>query len=707
MCLLLLSALAGVSAGAAEDPDAGESTLTEYVEVRADGLPDSNAIATKLPTPIHRTPANVGTVGRALLEEQSSVVLGDALRNVSGVNVVAGPAVFDFFAVRGFDSVTGGLVLTDGAAEPEATFYPTYNLDGVEVLKGPGGFLYGSFGLAGTVNLVRKQPLATDFGSVSLQGGSFGTRQATVDWNTASSDGGDAFRVNALLRDTDGFRDGIDGRQAGINPAFRWGITGKTSLNLNLEYIETEARPDAGTPLLASPVDGSLSLTAVPRERSYQSPFDFNEQEMTRAQIDLEHRASERLTVRNKLYFRGLDWQSRGTLFNGTCPDAGGFCGAPAGGGNLVLRTLTGLDDRQDFLGNQLEAVYRGGEGRVRHELLVGLELGRYADDFTVEVAPPACVGAGDMSCIGLEQPMETQSTLPTLFPFESGDARSLVAAPYLVDQMTFSDRFQALVGLRYDHIDFEDERRDISTEEGNLSPMLGLLWAPDPSLSTYVNAGRSFAPASPRLAANELNTFEAEESTQVELGVKKRFLDGRFLANAAVFRIERDSLPIADSSGFTQQQGDQRSTGFELELAAQLRPRVRGVFSYAYVDAELTEFRAFDNFGGVVDYSGNRPAYAPEHVANLWLSKSFRSGFGLGAGGRHVAGQFYDEDNAFEIDAYTVFDAAAFYELDAWRFALNLRNLTDTEYETAAYESVSVIAAPGFAAYGSVEYRF
>ena len=86
------------------------------------------------------------------MREQNARVMGDALANVSNVNVQPGFGVTDYFTVRGFDSLSSGLILTDGAPEPEATYWQLYNVELVEVLKGPGGFLYGSNPLAGTVN---------------------------------------------------------------------------------------------------------------------------------------------------------------------------------------------------------------------------------------------------------------------------------------------------------------------------------------------------------------------------------------------------------------------------------------------------------------------------------------------------------------------------------------------------------------------------
>ena len=96
------------------------------------------------------------------------------------------------------------------------------NVDRVEVLKGPASFLYGGNPLAGAVDLVRKQPLRDGFVDVSAQGGSFGTRQGTVDSNWSGQDGRASMRVNGLWQATDGWRDGRDGRAWAVNPVFAW-----------------------------------------------------------------------------------------------------------------------------------------------------------------------------------------------------------------------------------------------------------------------------------------------------------------------------------------------------------------------------------------------------------------------------------------------------------------------------------------------------
>ena len=167
-------------------------------------------------------PLSLSVVSGRLAAEQAGVVLGDALKNASGVNVATGFGLFDFFVVRGFDSLETGLVLVDGAPDLEAPFYPLYNVQQVDVLKGPGAFAWGGGALGSAVQVVRKQPVAARFADVTLAYGRYGTYEAAGDANLASADGKQAFRLNAALQGTNGYRDGRDGTLGALNPSFVW-----------------------------------------------------------------------------------------------------------------------------------------------------------------------------------------------------------------------------------------------------------------------------------------------------------------------------------------------------------------------------------------------------------------------------------------------------------------------------------------------------
>ncbi|HSF39779.1 MAG TPA: TonB-dependent siderophore receptor, partial [Thermoanaerobaculia bacterium] len=685
----------------AQEPQAEEPVATYedvlFVEESLPYVPDSNTIVTKLPLPLQQTPASVGVISAPMMEEQGATVLGDALRNVSGVNVQTQSGVADYFVVRGFDSIANGLVMVDGASEPEISFYQLYNIERVEVLKGPGGFLYGANPIAATVNMVREQPEPGSSFTLGLSGGSYGTYGGTVDWN-AGGNGTFGFRLNGLWQESDGYRDGTPSEVQAVNPAFSWRLGENSLLNVNLEFIDSSFSPDSGIPIVTSfefrppfpiPIPTGSAIADVPRTRSYQSPFDRSEQETRRAQVDYENAISDRLTLRNKTYYRQLEWLSDGTIFNGVIP---GF----SVGADQLIRTLVLLDDTQEFFGNQLEAVYSLEAGGVKHQLLGGIEIGRFDDRFTLDF--------GLLPLIDLDDPVETAQGFQR-FPNQAADAQTQVIAPYVVDQIHLSDRFQVVAGARFDAISYEDAVSGTDRDYSRLSPSLGLVYTPVESLSLYANAGQAFAPPSSRVVGDR----KPEESTQYEVGAKGELWGGRLQTTFALYELERENVAIPDLTGVTSQTGTQRSRGVELEIAAEPLRGLRTLFSYAYTDAELTRFSEVIQTGpasfAVFDRSGNRPSFAPEHIANLWVSKRFGK-LGLGAGGRFLSEQFIAEDNAFELDSTATLDASLSYELGDFKMNLHLKNLTDEEYFTRGFGNTSVIPAPGLSVYGGLEYR-
>ena len=636
--------------------------------------------------PLEKLPLSVNAVGSAVFQAQDARVLGDALKNAPGVNVATGFGVFDYFTIRGFDSLSSGLVLTDGAAEPEASYYHLYNVRRVEVLKGPAAYLYGGNPLSGTVNLVRKQPASGRFADVQFSGGSFSTFEGQLDANLAPEHGRTAFRVNGLYRRSDNYRDDKKSRALAINPAFTWRINERTPLTVNFEYVDNSFRPDVGLPIIGGVV------AAVPRTRSYQSPFDRSEQALFRVRVDLQTGLGRHGTLRDKLYYTDLDWKTDGTLFNGAFP---GFAND-----FVLVRVFSNLDDRQKLLGNQLEASWNFTTGSLRHTLLTGFEASRLGDDYTLGVAL--------LPVIGVYQQVETAAPPFFQIPGQSlaGDTRALVFAPYVAEQLAFSDKLQLLAAARFDSLDYEDKITRTQRNESQLSPLLGLLVAPSSKLSLYANFGKAFAPPSSLVVGER----KPEQTTQYEAGAKARLFGGKLSVNAAAFHIDKKNVAIPDNTGITREQGGERSKGIEVEAQAEVRPGWFAFGAYALTDAKLTEFRELQVFSlnppivAILDRSGNRLPFAPRNVFNFWTQREWKGGFGAAAGARYVCTQFIAEDNEFKIKEYWLFDAALSYKIGNAKLRLNLKNLTDHKYYTRGFSGQAVIPANPFAITGAVQ---
>jgi iron complex outermembrane receptor protein len=429
-------------------------------------------------------------------------------------------------------------------------------------------------------------------------------------------------------------------------------------------------------------------------------PSDISDQKITRARLDFETRLSEHFTLRDKFYYTDLDWQSNGTLLLGAFP-------SPFG--TVVGRALNALDDRQKLAGNQLEAILHFNTGGVRHQILAGFEVSRLDDEFTLNVVQ-------QLSPISLVNPVETASSV-TPSPFMETDARSITYAPYALDQIAFSEELQVTLGGRFDAIDYEDSRTlflqgfqvpaPAKRNYDKFSPMLGLVYAPTANLSFYANTGKAFGPPSTLVVGD----VEAEESTQYEVGAKARFYDGKLHATVAAYQLKKNNLTISSSSSLAFLAGKQKSRGLELELMAEPVRQWQTFVAYAFTEPKLTEF--FDQIDGAltvrIDRSGNVPAFAPKHILNVWTNKTFGNRLGLGIGGRYLSEQFIDEDNAYKIDGFFTLDAMLYYQIGNWRWSLNAKNLTDTEYETRGFSlfySASVLPGNPRAFYGQIELR-
>ena len=654
-------------------------------------IPSTNTAA-KIQLPLRETPLSIGVVDEALIEAQDGATLSDALANISGVGVHTNFGVHDLFYLRGFDSLENGLVLADGAPEPEATFYQLYNVTRVEALKGPGAFLYGGNPLSGTINMLRTRPdPAASFARVNASLGRYAAYRATLDANRTLPDRDLALRLNALWQDTGAYRDDKDSHIVAINPALRLGLGTGSTLNLNFEYLTSAHSADSGLPIVGG------TLPDVPHPRSYQSPYDLSEQTILRIRADCEVQLGTNFTLRDKLYFTSLDWPSQGTIFNGAFPNAQGSLD--------LARTLLDLKDEQAIAGNQLEGLLQLNTGGLDHQLLFGLEVVRHIDDFTLDVA---LLSSQDLFTLSTSVP----ANLAALFPPEAGTdslrvplpdqattgrTTATTIAPYFIDRIRLNSQFDLFLGGRYDKVDYEDKANTTKRDYSQLSPLLGAIFSPDDRLSLYANTGRAFAPPSTR----DPGPRDPEQSAQYEVGAKALLLDGKLNAHLALFNLSKENIAIPDDTGFTAQIGDQRARGLELELHARPAQGWYAQATYAYLDAELTHFREIlptPTADGLVpmlfDRSGNTPAFAPEHLASLWAARDFGAALTLAAGARYVGSQFADEDNVYQIDGALTLDCGLTYRREPALLRINIENVTSAEYETRGFGAASVIPA-------------
>ena len=152
---------------------------------RADGPVDGyratrSSTFTKTDTPLKEVPASVTVVPAQLMKDQAMQNMGDVFRYVPGVLMHQGEGNRDQAVIRG-NSTTADFYV-NGIRDDAQVFRDLYNLERVEVLKGPGGMIFGRGGAGGVVNRVTKRPVFGRVGEASFTFGSFDQLRGTIDY---------------------------------------------------------------------------------------------------------------------------------------------------------------------------------------------------------------------------------------------------------------------------------------------------------------------------------------------------------------------------------------------------------------------------------------------------------------------------------------------------------------------------------------------
>lgn len=677
--------------GVAQAGDA-EDAIQIVVTGEEDGYAvDEASTATRTDTPLRDIPQSIQVIPRQVLEDQQVIRLEDALRNVSGVapgDNFGGTR--DQFIIRGFQQFN---IFRDGFRDERIVFQETANIERIEVLKGPASVLFGSLEPGGIVNIIPERPLSEPQYIFDLQLGNFGLVRPQLDFTgPLNSDATVLYRLNALYERSAGFRDFDQNIQRFfVAPVLSWDISENTNLLFEFEYLYDERPFDRG--LVA--IDDEVA--DIPRERILGEPDDFLENTAYSLGYTLEHQFSEDWRVRNAFRFSSsetLDLKADSDSLN----EATG----------ILSRTFASNDDIRHLFDAQLAVIGNFATGPVDHDIVAGVDYYRNYSQGTNRSLPE-----GETPSLNVFDPdyeIIPQPELEDLTVLGRASSSGIdVFGVYLQDLISITDNLKLLLGGRFDFADQESVfNNSLSTRyDEAFNPRVGIVYQPIEPLSLYASFSRSFAPNFGTTSDGE--TLEPERGTQYEIGARAELLDGRLLANLALYDLTKvniaDSDPNDPTFTFFVAIGEQRSRGIELDVAGEVLPGLNLIASYAYTDAEITE-----GVFGIPD--GNRPANVPEHSGSFWTTYEIQEGDlqGLGFGlGLFVVGERQgDNQNTFELPGYVRTDAAIYYQRDNWRASVNVRNLFDVNYyEGIEYGRLTVKPGAPFTILGSISVEF
>ena len=234
LCAASWFVLQGFGGGAFAAEPVVQEDSGELSEVIVTGQRDRTA--TKSGVDLMRTPQNIQVLSGALMRDQNTSLLEDALRNVAGVQPSGYATGFDFFRIRGFDA--SDFAYLDGLVRETSANIELTGLDSVEVLKGPSSSLYGQGSPGGLVNLISKRPRRERFFDLELATGTDSYFKPAVDFGGALDSQGDVYgRLFAVYRREGSFVDHVKGiERVYVAPSLTWEMSGNTTITFLTRY---------------------------------------------------------------------------------------------------------------------------------------------------------------------------------------------------------------------------------------------------------------------------------------------------------------------------------------------------------------------------------------------------------------------------------------------------------------------------------------
>ncbi|MCH2155269.1 MAG: TonB-dependent siderophore receptor [Opitutales bacterium] len=644
--------------------------------------------ALRSPTPIIDVPQSLSILTSDQISQRGFTSVGEIIDYTPGVNTSQGEGHRDAVVFRGVRSTADFFI--DGVRDDVQYYRPLYNLEQVEILRGPNALLFGRGGTGGILNRVTKKGLLGEtFTGYEARVDSFGEFGVQLDFNTPIGENA-AFRINGLYEDLNNDRDFYEGERIGLNPTVKVAFTEDTVLDVSYEYVDHERFIDRGIPTGANgrPVEAF-------RDTVFADPeLNITELEAHLLRANLQHAFTDNLKGNFSAFYGDYD-----KLYQNFY--ASGYDQAT----NIV--TLDGYVDttqRESFvLSSNLIGEFLSGS--IGHTIVAGVEYIDTANDndrfnsFFDQTQDDnerflATRPIGLVNGVGVNADGATTTDDFTVDPNDDTEADVTVFSAYIQDEIEISEHFDLILGARFDSFEIDvlnvltGERRSRTDEE--VSPRFGFVYKPQENVSIYASYSESFIPRSGEQYANingDNNQLDPNTFTNLEAGVKWDFRESMSLT-LSVFEIEQSSPQVSDNDPSTLDVIDSDITGFEAQLQGEIADNWFISAGYSYLDGEQV-----DRSGP----TGLRPRELPEHMFSVWNTYHFTEKFGIGLGLVYQDESFVNNSNTAILPDYTRIDAALYYRVsETLRVQLNVENLTDELYFPNAHSTHQVtVGAP------------
>lgn len=652
--------------------------LSESVEVtgRVPGVSTP-----KLIEPLRDVPQTITVISRAVMEEQGATTLRDVLRNVAGITFQAGEGgvpAGDQLSIRGFSARTDMFI--DGVRDFGGYSRDSFNMEQVEVAKGPTSSLAGRGSTGGAINQVSKAPGLAPIADATIGDGNASYQRTTLDVNQPLPSlpiAGSSVRLNAMWTDTGvPNRDRVNSSRWGLAPSIGFGSGTHTRATISYFKLKQDNLPEYGLPWVPANTNPELEAFANGIPPVDQTNFyglttrDYEKTDTDIATVDVAHDFGKTTVVRNL-----TRW---GRNVRDSVITAPRFVAVNTS--TALTRQLQSRDMTDDILANQTNLTTRVSTGPVGHAVTAGLEFSSEGSVNYARTGPAAPTA-------DLYHPNPNEAyTGPIVRSGASTDGTANSTAAYLFDTLSFGTHLELTGGLRWDRFDVDYKATAIGNvvtpferTDSMTSGRAGVVYKPKEEGSIYVGYGTSFNPSAEGLSLSAANVgLEPEKTRNLEAGTKWDLFRQQMSATAAVFRTDKTNARtpgVNPGDPPTVLAGKQRVSGVEFGVSGRVRRWWTAIVNYAHMKSSIEA----SNTPAEIEQN---LALTPENTLALWSTFDLPGGVGLGGGAQYMDSVFRNATNTTGVPSYWLINATASYAVNTHlTLRVNGSNLANKSY--------------------------
>lgn len=651
-----------------------ETSSVEVIEVKGRAqqfyLDNNSSVGTKIEAELIDIPLSAQVLSNQLIIDQAARDITDLYRSIAGVSEFSYSGV----TFRGFRDDSN--VFYDGVrGDPFSGFGvpQLFNVDRVEVLKGPAAAVYGGGEPGGMINYVSKKPKFVRHSKLNLTLGNHSLAGISGELTDGLTDDV-AYRLGGFYEQQDSFRNNADAENIELTAGVLYQLSDSTSIDLMVDHIVQNL---GGNRLRGVPVDDEGNFL-VDRSYNANEKSDYQDLKATVVQSNLKHDFNENLNA--NVTVRYLDNEREQAYHESR------------GWADSSERTIK-REYRDQYRANKelsftSDFVFKTEFAGIEQQVLFGGDYHDISTEYEYLRARYEGDGVKNLNIFELNYGLTDPSTYKLKDMMRDGVEKTTYSF-YLQDMMNLTERLTLMLGARYDHFDETDKASGSSYDDSDVSYRFGVTYKVSKDFSLYSNYSQSFNPVSATDFDESLGQLTPTTGDQIEIGVKKEWLDGRIFTTFAYYQIDKENLvqsnPDYIDNDTTPNEpqhlsfGLVESEGFEMVLVGDISDQLSVTANYAYNDTVIVEgdTRNISDDGTFVN--------APKHQAGLWLRyglDSIHSSISFGA-------DYVSEQISFDnqkVKPFTVFDASWTTRWDDVLLSLNIKNLFDKEYAVSGF---------------------